>query len=514
MKHIIKTFGIYTLFLSLPLLLACTKEVKEKQPNIILFLVDDMGWQDTSLPFWKEETEFNRRYHTPAMEKLAAEGMMFTQAYATPVCSPTRISLMSGMNAARHRVTNWTLRRNASVDAKHEILGYPKWNVNGIQPVDTIENSVHATMLPQILQDKGYFTIHCGKAHFGAIGTPTDDPLNCGFDVNIAGHAAGGPGSFYGHENFGNKEKGGHTLPWGIPGLEKYHGDSIYLSEALTIEAKTAMDKSLEVGKPFYLYMSHYAVHVPIMADERFMHRYENMDIPEVEKAYSTMVEGMDKSLGDLMDYLEEKNIADNTIILFMSDNGGYSLWARGGEPHTHNKPLNSGKGSMYEGGIREPMIVKWPGKVQAGTKNNDYLIIEDFFPTILEMAGIKEYATVQQVDGLSFVPMLTESGTSEKNRSLFWHFPNNWGPTGPGIGATSTIRKGDWKLIYYYRDSSFELFNITEDIGELENLAESYPERVKELAIELGTYLKSVKAQRPHYKASGEMVPFPDEVY
>jgi arylsulfatase A-like enzyme len=196
-----------------------------------------------------------------------------------------------------------------------------------------------------------------------------------------------------------------------------------------------------------------------------------------------------------------------------MSDNGGFSLRPRAGEEHTHNKPLNSGKGSAYEGGIREPMIVKWPGKVEAGTKCNDYLIIEDFFPTILEMAQIDDYSTVQIVDGKSFVPMLTQSGTTASERDLFWHFPNNWGPTGPGIGATSTIRSGDWKLIYYYENQKFELFNIPEDIGELNNLAEEEKEKVKELAAKLGNYLRKVEAQRPSLKATGEAVAWPDEI-
>ncbi len=259
----------YILFLTLiSLLSGCTSKNFEtdKKPNIIMFLVDDMGWQDTSVPFWTEETPFNRRYNTPGMERLALEGMIFTQAYASSVCSPTRVSLMSGMNAARHRVTNWTLHRNASVDGKSKVLDYPKWNVNGIQPTDSIELATHATMLPQILKDNGYFTIHCGKAHFGAMNTPSADPLTCGFDVNIAGHAAGGLGSYLGKQNFGNKEKGSHTLPWGVPGLEKYHGDSIFLTEAMTLETKKALDKSLELKKPFYLYMAHYAVHIPLNA--------------------------------------------------------------------------------------------------------------------------------------------------------------------------------------------------------------------------------------------------------
>ncbi len=486
---------------------------KEQSPNIILFMVDDMGWQDTSVPFWHEKTPYNERYHTPGMERLASEGMIFTQAYASSVCSPTRVSLMSGMNAARHRVTNWTLRRNASVDASDSILSYPDWNVNGLQPVDSIERSTYATMLPQLLKDNGYFTIHCGKAHFGAMTTPSANPLNCGFDINIAGHAAGGLGSYLGEQNFGNKQKGGHTEPWGVPGLEKYHGDSIFITEALTLEAKKALDSARISNQPFFLYMAHYAVHIPLNADKRFYQKYINMGLPVPEAKYASMIEAMDKSLVDLMDYLDKNKLSDNTIILFMSDNGGFSLRPRAGQLHTHNSPLQSGKGSAYEGGIREPMIVKWPGKVSNNSACNDYLIIEDFFPSILEMAGINNYTTPQSIDGKSFVPMLLEPGQTPEERDLFWHFPNNWGPTGPGIGATSTIRSGDWKLIYYYATQEFELFNIPEDIGEHNNLAASKPDKVDKLAIKLGRYLRNIDAQRPALKSTGELVPWPDEI-
>ncbi|MBI5010504.1 MAG: sulfatase-like hydrolase/transferase, partial [Bacteroidia bacterium] len=253
--------------------------------------------------------------------------------------------------------------------------------------------------------------------------------------------------------------------------------------------------------------------HVPLYADNRFYQKYIDLGLDDSEARYSSMVEGMDKSLGDLMDYLDKNNLTDNTIILFMSDNGGFSLKPRSGEQHTHNKPLNSGKGSAYEGGIREPMIVKWPGKVKPGTKCSDYLLIEDFYPTILEMAGITAYKPVQTVDGKSFVPMLLQTGTTASERDLFWHFPNNWGPTGPGIGATSTIRSGDWKLIYFYEDRHFELYNINGDIGELNNLAGKEEARVKELASRLGNYLRSVDAQRPSFKATGKIAEWPDEV-
>jgi arylsulfatase A-like enzyme len=168
-----------------------------KRPNIILFLVDDMGWQDCSVPFWTKPTEWNKRYHTPNMERLAAEGMKFTNAYATPVCSPSRVSLMTGMNAAHHKVTNWTLRKDQSVDYKDSMLLSPDWNINGMSPVPGIEHTVYATPLPLLLKEAGYYTIHCGKAHFGAMETPASDPLNIGFMLNIAGHAAGGPGINY-----------------------------------------------------------------------------------------------------------------------------------------------------------------------------------------------------------------------------------------------------------------------------------------------------------------------------
>lgn len=495
-------------------LFSCQERVEKENnsPNIILFLVDDMGWQDTSVPFHSERTPFNELYHTPNMERLAAQGMKFTQAYSHSVCSPTRVSLLSGMNAARHRVTNWTLRRNATNDSKHPTLELPKWNVNGMQPTDSIEYAVHVTSLPQILKDNGYFTIHSGKAHFGAIGTPGEDPSNLGFDVNIAGHAAGGPGSYQGSKNFSAVWRNGSPV-WDVPGLEKYHGQDINLTEALTQEAILALDSATNLGKPFFLYMSHYAVHAPIEADSRFIQKYIDKGMNETEAKYASMLESMDHSLGDLMDYVVDNELSDHTIILFTSDNGGLSAVARGGEPHTHNKPLSSGKGSAHEGGIREPMIVSWPGITEKGTSTDEYLIIEDFYPTILELANIYDYQTVQHIDGQSFTSILKGEKSSLSQRSLFWHFPNNWGPTGPGIGATSTIRNGDWKLIYYHADQSFELFNIPNDIGESTNLVDKEIEVKNRLAKELGEYLRSVDAQMPSEKASGKQIPWPDEV-
>ncbi|SHG74524.1 sulfatase [Flagellimonas flava] len=482
----------------------------DTRPNIVLFLVDDMGWQDTSVPFWNKTTEYNHLYRTPNMERLAAEGMKFTQAYATPVCSPTRVSLITGMNAARHRVTNWTLYKDAlqPMEVNHPTLQFPLWNVNGVSPTEGDWRAVHATPLPQLLQDVGYTTIHSGKAHFGAIGTPGSNPLNLGFQINIAGHAAGAPESYLGLESFGNGKA--EKEVWAVPGLEKYHGQDIFLTEALTKEALAHLD-TISQQKPFFFYMSHYAVHTPIMGDNRFLEPYLEKGMDTIEAKYASLVEGMDKSLGDIMDYLEAKQMADNTIILFMSDNGGLSAVARGGEVHTHNKPLSSGKGSIYEGGIREPMLVKWPGITKAGSVTEEQVIIEDFFPTVLEMAGINGAAIDQVVDGESFVPIL--EGNKRKSKPMFWHYPNEWGPDGPGIGAFSAVRLGDWKLIYFHEDQRLELYNIPADISETNNLVSTQPDTTASLANVLTEYLIEVKAQMPSNKTTGEKVPFPNEV-
>ena len=498
--------------------LAIAKAVAEhirpraKKPSVVLFLVDDMGWQDTSLPFHTEVTELNRRYRTPHMEKLARAGMKFTQAYACSVCSPTRVSLMTGLNAARHRVTNWTLRKNAGNDRPHPKLAFPAWNVNGLSPEPGIERTVHARALPAFLREAGYRTIHVGKAHFGAVGTPGSDPQNIGFEVNIAGHAAGGPGSFLGTQDFSAAWRNGDRV-WDVPGLKQYHGEDIFLTEALTIEANKAVDQAVAEGKPFFLYMSHYAVHVPFAVDPRFYQGYRDDGLDHTEAMYAAMVEGMDKSLGDILANIERHGISGDTIVLFMSDNGGLSANGRGGEPHTHNKPLSSGKGSAHEGGVRVPMIAYWPGITKAGSVCEQPVIIEDFFPTILELAGVPDVRQIGGgIDGRSFVPLLRgQQDPARETRPLVWHFPNNWGPKGPGIGPSSAIRLGDWKLIYYHEHQHYELFNLAEDLGEQANLADDQPDVRDRLAAELGRYLASVEAQMPINKATEKAVPYPD---
>ena len=486
---------------------------QESRPNIILFMVDDMGWQDTSLPFWTERTEYNRIYETPNMERLASQGMMFTQAYACSISSPSRCSLITGANNARHRVTNWTLEKDVTTDEASATIALPDWNCNGVSRVPGIPKTFTGSSFVDVLRQHGYHTIHCGKAHFGAIDTPGEDPCHWGFDVNIAGHAAGGLATYLSEKNYGHTPEGKPTSLMAIPGLEQYWGTGVFATEALTREAVKALDKAVSDNRPFFLYMSHYAVHIPIDRDVRFYQKYIDKGLTPKEAAYASLVEGMDKSLGDLMDWLEANGEADNTIVIFMSDNGGLATnpYWRDGEPYTQNAPLNSGKGSLYEGGIREPMIVRWPGVVAGGTSCDKYLMIEDFYPSIIEMAGISGEPLPDTVDGISFVPLLRGTGDPSKGRALIWNFPNIWGNDGPGINLNCAIRKGDWKLVYYYETGEKELFRIPEDIGENNNLASKHPQIVKRLSRELGEYLRSVGADRPSFKYTGRPCPWPD---
>ena len=524
----------------------------QKRPNIIFFLVDDMGWQDTSLPFWREAdgtpkpTFLNKRYRTPNMEVLGKQGMVFTDAYAQPICSPTRCSLMSGMNSARHRVTNWTLLRDKTTDAGHKALqAPPDWSVNGIQPAGTkssgtthlplTEQEIRYKMdkpftpvlaLPALLKKQGYTTIHCGKAHFGTKNTPGANPKLFGFDYNIAGTEIGGPADYRGSQKYG-------TGNFHVQGLDEnnYYENDTFLTEALTQEALKRLDAirqdPREANKPFYLYMAHYAIHAPFDMrgyDKRFAENYSNPNDghkwSDNEKRYSGLIEGMDKSLGDIREYLKKNNLDKNTIIIFMADNGGLAISGRMGNKES-NYPLSFGKGSTREGGIREPMIVYWPGVTKAGSVCTTPVIIEDFFPSILEMAGARKIKTPQVVDGKSFVPLL-KGGKMTANRPLLFHTPNVWGEgngNSPLYSPSTAMRQGDWKLIYWHPTQKFELFNIKEDISEENNLADKHPERVKAMAKVMTALLKDRKAQMPTYKKNnpagareGSPVPWPDQ--
>jgi arylsulfatase A-like enzyme len=482
---------------------AAEKSAAPPRPNIVVFLVDDMGWEDTSEPFYKEVTELNRRYRTPNMEALAREGLKFTQAYACALCSPTRVSLMTGLNAARHRVTNWTLRKNISPDPDSPDMKPPYWNVNGLSPVPGIERTIHVKPLPMFLREAGYRTIHVGKAHWGAEGTPGEEPKNLGFDVNIAGHSAGGPGSYHGKRNYSAawRSTNSEDRIWDVPGLEAYHGTNTNLTEALTREANKTVDDAVAAGSPFFLYMAHYAVHAPWETDDRFYQRYKDAKLEEREAVYASMIEGMDKSLGDIRANLERHGIADNTIIIFMSDNGTAKQLPL-------NLPLRGHKLTPYEGGIRVPMMVKWPGVTKPGSICDTPVIIEDYFPTLLEMAGVRTPEQIGgHVDGISFAPLLRGGTKTPGDRALVWHFPHCYDQP-----PYSVIREGDWKLIYFHLDQRYELYNLREDIGEKTDLCGRHPDTAMRLANHLHSILAERDAQMPVLKTTGLPAPLPGD--
>ncbi len=529
-----------TCFALLAAALAGQAVAKSEKPNIILFLVDDMGWQDTSVPFYREQgkdvpTFLNKRYKTPNMERLAAQGVKFTRAYAQPVCSPSRVSLLSGMNAARHRVTNWTLKRDVTTDGNHPSLLPPDWNVNGIQPKGTKPSgsTKHALTekpfdyemkkpyavadgLPKVLKRLGYTTIHCGKAHFGSRNTPGANPKLFGFDYNIAGTEIGGPGDYRGSKQYGSGD-------FHVRGLDEnnYYQDDIFLTEALTLEVLKRLDairsNPKESGKPFYLYMSHYAIHAPHNADKRFVDHYpdpkDGKPWSNTERNYSALIEGMDKSLGDILDYLKKNNLDKNTIVLFMADNGGLAISGRLGDKWA-NFPLSYGKGSLNEGGIREPMIAYWPGVTKPGTVNESPVIIEDFFPSIIELAGGTSAKVTQTVDGQSFVKALRGQKLAE-DRPLLFHFPNFWGEGAQrkGYGPGTALVQSNWKLIYDHGSQSFRLYDLYKDISETQDLAAKHPDRVRAMAKTMTKLLKERNAQMPVFKngeRQGQPIPWP----
>ena len=385
------------------------------------------------------------------------------------------------------------------------------WNVNGISPVINNPRSIYATTLPQLLKEEGYYTVMCGKAHFGAENTIAANPLQLGFMKNIAGSAAGNPLSYLSEENYGNKINSSDIDA--IKGLEKYWDSDVFLTQALTTEAKRAIDTSIIKNQPFFLYMAHYAVHLPYDPDKRFMDKYRKL--PPKEAAYASLIEGMDKSLGDLMKYLEEKKLSDNTIIIFYSDNGGYTRSPRMGKFDTQNSPLRAGKGSLFEGGIRVPAIIKWNGVVKPNTTNNQYFSIQDLFPTILQMAKISYYKTAQKVDGESIVPFLENANVSDTNKILFWHFPNKWTVNKPNepseyVCYSSALRKGDWKIIYYYEKEKGVLYNLKNDLGERFDLSIKFPVKKKEMLWLLTDELKRNQAQLPEDLKTNKVVAYP----
>jgi len=470
-------------------------------PNIILFLVDDLGWQDTQVPLSGTPTAFNARYRTPHALSMAAEGMTFTNFYAaSPVCSPTRVTLITGASPARTHVTNWTQRENEETSEPFPGLLPPDWNRNGVS-AQPLAHAFTGPLLPAILRDAGYRTIHVGKAHWGATGTRGEDPMTLGFDVNIGGSSAGQPGSYLGTKNYSAGPGEGAFRD--VPGLAAYHGTDTFLTEALTREANRAIDDAVARQRPFFLHFAHFAVHTPLEADARFLQKYLDAGLPPVEARYASLIEGMDKSLGDMLANVERHGLTHNTLVIFLSDNGGLSAHTRAAPLHEHNAPLRSGKGSAYEGGIRVPMLVKWPARVPAGVVRDAPTITDDIFPTLLSVAGVPNASALTRgLMGRDLRRLLISrqlpADQRMVDRPLLWHYPHFWGVNGPGIEPFSALRVGRYKLIYFYGRRQFELYDLAADLGERTDLVTTQRPIARRLAAQLRKALRDAGAQMP----------------
>lgn len=469
-------------------------------PNVVVFLVDDMGVMDTSVPFLTDAAgepkryPLNDYYRTPHMERLAAQGIRFNNFCAMSVCSPTRISIMTGQNAARHRTTNWINpnKNNAGPN------GPPEWNWEGL--------GKHDVTLAKLLQSRGYRTIHVGKGHFGASGFAGADPQNLGFDVNVAGGSFGAPGSYYGSKNYGH---GGRRSHQAVPHLEAYHGTETFLTEALTIEANRHVSEAVKSEKPFFLYFPHYAVHAPFDSDLRFASHYKNSGKPAAAQAFATLIEGMDKSLGDVLDNLEKLGVADNTLVLFLGDNGSDAPLG-----HEHAvasaAPLRGKKGSHYEGGMRVPFIAAWakaapdnPHQQQlpipAGEIQSQQAAVQDLFPTILAITGTQPPSD-HTVDGLPLETLLSGKPDPKRPETFLMHYPH----APHRSDYFTSFRDGEWKVVYHYipsaasENSHYQLFHLGKDPFESQDLAASEPAQLRRMMQGLIAALEDHEAVYP----------------
>lgn len=481
-----------------------------EKPNIVLFLIDDMGLMDTSAPMLADgegqaqRHPLNDWYRTPNMERLAAKGVRFSHFYSHNVCSPTRISILNGQNSARHRCTDYInpWQNNREIDNRSYPLEVcqqvpPEWLWQGLGKDDVT--------LPRQLREAGYTTIHVGKAHFAPFDHEGEDPLNLGFDINVAGSAIGAPGSYYGKADYGKNSK--NLLARPVEGLDKYHGTDTFLTEALTLEAKAEVDKAIAAEQPFFLHMSHYAVHSPFQSDPRFADNYRDETKSARYLAYATMIEGMDQSLGDLMDHLEAKSIAENTLILFLGDNGGDAP-EKDLDAINACAPLRGRKGGKWEGGMRVPFIAAW-GKadpdnawqqklpIVANSFRQEVGTCYDLFPTLTGLVN----APVPEdhvVDGRDLAPLISGEVNENHRNAFLNHYPH------PRRGVShffTTWRDGNWKVIYEYfkeGDNRYSLYDLANDPGESQNLASEHPERLRSLMQGLVNELEAMDAVYP----------------
>jgi len=431
-----------------------------RRPNIVFILIDDMGWRDVGFMG-------SKFYLTPNIDRLASQGMVFTRAYANgPNCAPTRACLMSGQYTPRHGV--YTVGTSERGQASRRKL-IPTKNTTTLNP--------KIVTLAESLKSAGYVTAMMGKWHLG--GDAETCPEAQGFDVNVGGTAAGNPSSYF--SPYRNPK-----LPDGPKGE--------YLTDRLTDEAIKFLDAQRDSAKPFFLYLPEYAVHTPLQAKADKTEKYKSRpaDGGQQNPTYAAMIESTDDGIGRILGRLDELKLAENTLVIFFSDNGGV-----GGI--TSNAPLRGAKGMLYEGGIREPMIVRWPGKVKPGSRCGQAVIGIDFYPTFLEVAGAPAPAG-QVLDGVSIVSLMTETKPLEP-RAIFWHFPcylEGSGQTGWRTTPAGAVQMGDFKLIEFFEDSHVELYNLADDIGETKDLAAAMPDKAREVREAMLAWRKRVNAPVP----------------
>ena len=461
-------------------LFLATVQAAEK-PNVIVILVDDLGWMDLSC-------QGSDYYKTPAVDQIAAEGMRFTNGYAAcAVCSPTRAAVQTGRYPHRVGVTDWI--RSIFQRGK---LGTPEKNPTGyvggknqalLCPPNPYWMEHEEITIAEALKAAGYQSGYIGKWH---LGDPAWYPPGQGYDENRGGCDYGQPPSYF--DPYSQPNGKHETLRKGIhnlPGRKK--GE--YLTHREADEAEELIRGWHAKKQPFFLQVAHYAVHTPIQAIPEVAAKYQQEGKTNTNTKYAAMVESFDDSTRQILETLKELGIDQNTIILFTSDNGGLD---NGGSP-TDNAPLRSGKGYAYEGGIRVPFLVRWPGVIPAGKISNTPVCSIDIFPTLLEAAGV-DHPKDRPIDGLSLLPHLKSGGeTSVERDDLIWHFPHYRHAPGP----YSIIRKGDWKLIKFWAGKS-ELFNLADDLGEKNDLSKRMPEKVLELDALLVKRLKEQEAKLP----------------
>ncbi len=432
-------------------------------PNILFVFLDDFGWKDTTYM----GSDF---YETPNLDKLASEGMIFTNAYSCAAnCAPARACLLSGQYTPRHEIYN--VGTGPRGNAKHRKLLH-------IPGTNTLDPNIK-TWAAQ-LQNAGYVTATMGKWHL------SNDPIPYGFDVNIGGTHSGGPPRGY-YPPHGN-----------VPGL-KDAPQGEYVTDRLSDEAVKFIRQNQ--NKPWALYLTHFAVHTPLDAKKELLPKYEKKPKGKLHHhvAMATMIQAVDDGVGRIQAALDELKLADKTVVLFFSDNGGYG-------PATDMDPLKGYKGTYYEGGIREPFFVKWPGVVKPGTQCEEPIIGVDLYPTICEIAGAK-LRPDQPLDGVSLVPLF-KGEKKWPERALYWHFPaylqsyQVWDEQRDPLFRSrpcSVIRLGDWKLHEYFEDGGLELYNLRDDIGETKNLANVHPEKTQELLRRLKTWQQEIHAPIPN---------------